>query len=127
MDAELRTYERSMGLFIEGVGPDQLLFRYTIKGGDNSRSTHEASFVLDLSSQPTFKGTLCFLQPLDLRTEVYFDSINVDTAVADYVSSSGSIKRVGRCLCFHQACTPGVCEAFLVVCGSDHLLMSDPL
>ena len=48
MDAELRTYERSMGLYIEGVGPDQLLFRYTIKGGDNSRSTHEASFVLDL-------------------------------------------------------------------------------
>jgi hypothetical protein len=95
-------------------------FAILSKGGDNSRSTHEASFVLDLSSQPTFKGTLCFLQPLDLRTEVYFDSINVDTAVVDYVSASGSTKRVGRCLCFHQACTPGVCEAFLVVCGSDH-------
>jgi kinetochore protein Spc25 len=71
MDAELRTYERSMGLFIEGVGPDQLLFRYTIKGGDNSRSTHEASFVLDLSTPPTFKGRLCRLQPLHLRNEVY--------------------------------------------------------
>ena len=43
------------------------------------------------------------------------DSINVDTAVAEYAGTGGSIKRVGRCICFHQACTPGVCEAFLVV------------
>ena len=72
MDAELLTYERSMGLFIEGVGPERLLFRYTIKGGDNSRSTpHEASFVLDLSSQPTFKGAVrCCLQPLHSQAKV---------------------------------------------------------
>lgn len=72
MDAELLTYERSMGLFIEGVGPEQLLFRYTIKGDDSSRSTpHEASFVLDLSSQPTFKGAVrCCLQPLYSQADV---------------------------------------------------------
>ncbi|KAF8262620.1 hypothetical protein EI94DRAFT_1743136, partial [Lactarius quietus] len=52
---KLLTCERITGLFIEGVSPEQLLIRYTIKGGDNSRSTHEASFVLDLSSQQTFK------------------------------------------------------------------------
>ena len=64
MAAELLTCERASNLFIEGVGPEQLLFRYTIKSGDNSRSTHEASFVLDLSSQSTFKGTLCCVKPL---------------------------------------------------------------
>ncbi|KAH9026532.1 hypothetical protein EDB85DRAFT_1979530, partial [Lactarius pseudohatsudake] len=51
MSAEVRACERATGLVIEGVGPDQLLFRYTIKVDDDSRSTHEASFVIDLSSQ----------------------------------------------------------------------------
>jgi hypothetical protein len=69
LDAELLTCERAMGLFIEGVSPEQLLFRYTIKGGDNSRLTREASFVLDLSSQSTFKGTLCCVQLVYSRAE----------------------------------------------------------
>jgi len=68
MSAELRACERATGLVIEGVGPEQLLFRYTIKGGDDSRSMHEVSFVLDLSSQ-SYKGTLYRLQPLRARTE----------------------------------------------------------
>ncbi|KAI9433549.1 hypothetical protein H4582DRAFT_1986495 [Lactarius indigo] len=52
MSAEVRACERATGLVIEGVGPDQLLFRYTIKVvDDDSRSTHEVSFVIDLSSQ----------------------------------------------------------------------------
>ena len=50
-----------------------------------------------------------------IRKLTLLDSINVDTAAAEYASTSGSIKRVGRRICFHQACTPGVCETFLVV------------
>ena len=64
LDAELLTCERAMGLLIEGVSPEQLLFRYTIKGGDNSSPTREASFVLDVSS---FKGSLCYVQPVSDR------------------------------------------------------------
>ena len=69
LDAELLTCERAMGLFIEGVSPEQLLFRYTIKGGDKSSPTHEASFVLDVSSQSTFKGSLCYAQLFYSRAE----------------------------------------------------------
>jgi hypothetical protein len=50
--AELRAFERATRLFIEGVGQDQLLIRYLLKGGDSS--THEVSFVLDVSS--AYKG-----------------------------------------------------------------------
>jgi kinetochore protein Spc25, fungi type len=69
VSAELRTCERAFALDIEGVGPDQLLFRYSLKSGDNSRSTREASFVLDLSSQSSYKGTLYGLRPFHTRTE----------------------------------------------------------
>jgi kinetochore protein Spc25 len=53
--AELRACERVLGCIIEGVGPEQLLIRYSIKGGD---SMYEASFVLDVSS-PSYKGASC--------------------------------------------------------------------
>lgn len=69
LSAELRACERALGCAIEGVGPDQLLFRYTLKGGDDPHSTHEVSFVLDLSSPSSFKGTPYRLQPLHARTE----------------------------------------------------------
>ncbi|KAH9975855.1 hypothetical protein BGW80DRAFT_1294882 [Lactifluus volemus] len=51
---ELRIFERALGCVIEGVGPDQLLIRYVLKDAQGSRSTHEASFVLDVSS-PSYK------------------------------------------------------------------------
>ncbi|KAI0305964.1 hypothetical protein B0F90DRAFT_1694984, partial [Multifurca ochricompacta] len=50
VSAELRACERALGCVIEGVGPDQLLIRYTLKGGEGLRSTREVSFVLDVSS-----------------------------------------------------------------------------
>ncbi len=50
--------ERVLGCVIEGVGPDQVLMRFTLKRVDeDSRSTHEVSFVLGLSSQFSYKGT----------------------------------------------------------------------
>ena len=55
ISAELRACERAWGCVIEGVGPDQLLIRYSLKGGESSRSTHEVSFVLDVSSS-SYKG-----------------------------------------------------------------------
>ncbi len=58
LSAELRACERVLGCVIEGVGPDQLLMRFTLKRVDeDSRSTHEVSFVLGLSSQFSYKGT----------------------------------------------------------------------
>lgn len=69
VSAMLRTCERANALVIEGVGPDQLLFRYSLKSGDNSRSTREASFVLDLSSQSSYKGMLYRLRPFHARTD----------------------------------------------------------
>ncbi|KAI0285927.1 hypothetical protein BGY98DRAFT_1087057 [Russula aff. rugulosa BPL654] len=42
ISAELRACERRW--------PEQLLIRYSLMGGENSRSTHEVSFVLDVSS-----------------------------------------------------------------------------
>jgi hypothetical protein len=56
ISAELRACERAWGCVIEGVGPDQLLIRYSLKGGESSRSTHEVSFVLDVSSSSSYKG-----------------------------------------------------------------------
>ena len=56
ISAELRACERAWGCVIEGVGPDQLLIRYSLKGGESSRPTHEVSFVLDVSSS-SYKGT----------------------------------------------------------------------
>jgi kinetochore protein Spc25, fungi type len=56
LSGELRACERALGCVIEGVGPDQLLIRYSIKGDEGSRSAHEVSFVLDVSS-PSYKGT----------------------------------------------------------------------
>ena len=55
ISAELRACERALSCIIEGVGPDQLLIRYSLKGGESSRSTHEVSFVLDVSSS-SYKG-----------------------------------------------------------------------
>ena len=46
-----------LGCIVEGVGPEQLLIRYSIKGED-SRSMHEAHFVVDVSS-PSYKGASC--------------------------------------------------------------------
>ena len=69
MAVELLTCEWALGLSIEGVDPEQLLFRYIIKGGDNSRSAYKASSVLGLSSHSTFKDTLCYLRSLYSRTE----------------------------------------------------------
>jgi len=57
ISAELRACERSLDCVIEGVGPEQLLIRYSLKGGENTRSTHEVSFVLDVSSS-SYKGAL---------------------------------------------------------------------
>ena len=58
ISAELRACERALDCVIEGVGPEQLLIRYSLKGGgENSRSTHEVSFVLDVSSS-SYKGAL---------------------------------------------------------------------
>ena len=54
---ELRACERALDCVIEGVGPEELLIRYSLKGGENSRSTHEVSFVLDVSSS-SYKGAL---------------------------------------------------------------------
>jgi hypothetical protein len=53
--ADLRACERAWRCAIEGVGPEQLLIRFFFKDGDGSRSTREASFVLDVSS-PSYKG-----------------------------------------------------------------------
>jgi len=58
LSAELRACERVLGCIIEGVGPEQLLIRYSIKGGEGSRSMYEVSFVLDVSS-PSYKGASC--------------------------------------------------------------------
>lgn len=69
VSAELRTCERAFALHIEGVGPDQLLFRYSLKVSDNPRSTREVSFVLDLSSQSSYKGVLFRLRPFHTQTE----------------------------------------------------------
>ncbi len=55
VSAELRACERGLGCIIEGVGPDQLLIRYSVKGDEDSCSMHEVSFVLDVSS-PSYKG-----------------------------------------------------------------------
>jgi len=52
--SELRACERALSCVIEGVGPDQLLIRYSINGGEGSCSTHDVSFVLDVSS-PSYK------------------------------------------------------------------------
>ena len=57
ISAELRACERALDCVIEGVGPEQLLIRYSLKVGENSRSTHEVSFVLDVSSS-SYKGVL---------------------------------------------------------------------
>jgi len=48
LSAELRACERALGCVIEGVGPDQLLIRYSLKTGEGP--TREVSFVLDVSS-----------------------------------------------------------------------------
>ena len=93
-----------------GVGLEQLLLRYTIRCGDNLRSTHEASFMLDLSD---LKAS-CVVCDRSIRKLKKVNSINVYTAIAEYASTSGSVKRVRRCVSFHQACTPVVHEAFLV-------------
>ncbi|KAH9967352.1 hypothetical protein BC827DRAFT_1173592 [Russula dissimulans] len=50
LSVELRACERALGCVIEGVGPDQLLIRYSLKAGEDSRSIHEVSFVLDVTS-----------------------------------------------------------------------------
>jgi kinetochore protein Spc25 len=55
ISAESRACERALGYVIEGVGPDQLLLRYSLKSGEGSRSTHEVSLVLDVSST-LYKG-----------------------------------------------------------------------
>jgi len=55
ISAELRACERALDCIIEGVGPEQLLIRYSLRSGENSRSTHEVSFVLDVSSS-SYKG-----------------------------------------------------------------------
>jgi kinetochore protein Spc25, fungi type len=68
---ELRIFERALGCVIEGVGPDQLLIRYVLKDAQGSRSTHEASFVLDVSST-SYKGTSRQLRLIYLRTDSYF-------------------------------------------------------
>jgi len=60
LSAELRACERALGFVLEGVGLDQLLIRYSLKAGDNSR--HEVSFVLDVSST-SYKGVSCHLCP----------------------------------------------------------------
>ena len=61
--SELRACERALSCVIEGVGPDQLLIRYSINGGEGSRSMHEVSFVLDVSSS-SYKGVShCFCVP----------------------------------------------------------------
>ena len=69
--SELRACERALSCVVEGVGPDQLLIRYSINGGEGSRSMHEVSFVLDVSS-PSYKGAphiLCLpdASPNDMR------------------------------------------------------------
>ena len=57
--SELRACERALSCIIEGVGPDQLLIRYSINGGEGS-STRDVSFVLDVSS-PSYKGASNYL------------------------------------------------------------------
>jgi len=54
VSAELRACERGLRCIIEGVGPDQLLIRYSVKGDEDSCSMHEVRFVLDVSS-PSYK------------------------------------------------------------------------
>ncbi|KAI0272643.1 hypothetical protein BC834DRAFT_356548 [Gloeopeniophorella convolvens] len=49
--AEARACERALGCVIEGVGPDQLLIRFSIKVGEGDGSKQDASFVLDVSLQ----------------------------------------------------------------------------
>lgn len=68
LSAELRACERALGCVIEGVGPGQLLIRYSLKVGEGSRSTHEVSFVLDVSSS-SYKGAPHYLRPLGARTD----------------------------------------------------------
>ena len=55
ISAQLRACERTLCYVIEGVGQDQLLMRCSLKSGESSRSTHEVSFVLDVSSS-SYKG-----------------------------------------------------------------------
>ena len=64
LSAELRACERVLGCVIEGVGPDQLLIRYSLKSGEDS--IREVSFVLDVSST-SYKGVSCHPCPLDAR------------------------------------------------------------
>ncbi len=69
ISAELLACERALGCVIEGVGPEQLLIRYSLKGGVNSPSAREVSFVLDVSSS-SYKGVpLPFVSTLNARAD----------------------------------------------------------
>lgn len=68
ISAQLRACERTLCCVIEGVGPDQLLIRYSLKVDESSRSTHEVSFVLDVSSS-SYKGTPLPLYLLDAQAD----------------------------------------------------------
>ncbi|KAI9431271.1 hypothetical protein H4582DRAFT_2008406 [Lactarius indigo] len=79
-----------------------------------SRSTHEVNLVIDFLSK--FKGTPYQLHLLRARTEgcrLYY----IDTAVTGDATTTGSVKRVGVCAYFHQACTSSRCETPLVDLG----------
>ncbi len=87
ISAELRACERALHCVIEGVGPEQLLIRYSLKGGGNSRSTHEVSFVLDVSLSSYKGASLPFV--FTCCTLKIVDSPNIDTAITHVANVTG--------------------------------------
>ncbi|KAF8498711.1 hypothetical protein F5888DRAFT_1691309 [Russula emetica] len=84
ISAELRACERALDCVIEGVGPEQLLIRYSLKGGENSRSTHEVSFVLDVSSSSYKVLTSTPLLPM---LPMLLDQLNESREIFTFIKS----------------------------------------